>query len=110
MSTFSLFATVTASTKRSPAAAGGKRGVPVENIASLSCTPLDPLTPEIAHTIGASLPYEGLQTFTEAGLDILPGDLLVIGSTEYRVSAVGEWYWPIDKLDTNFYILEEILV
>lgn len=39
--------TKTASTKRNPTISGGKRGDPVEVIASLKCTPLDPIG---AHT------------------------------------------------------------
>jgi hypothetical protein len=38
--------TVTASTKRNPAVSGGKIGTAVTQVASLKCTPLDPVDAE----------------------------------------------------------------
>lgn len=108
MSTFSLFATVTASTKRAPDPSGGKRGAATTNLSTLKCLPLDPLSPEIAHTLGVEAPHEMLQTFVEGGLDIVEGDRLVVDSTEYRIRAVGEWYWPMSAANTSYLVLEEI--
>ena len=112
MSTFALFATVTASTKRPPAVDGdGNRGAAATNIASLTCFPLDPLDfkrPEIALRAGLDTPFEGLQTYTEGGLDIVEGDILVVGSAEYPIRAVGDWYWPVDKKNYLVIILEQL--
>jgi len=106
MSTFSLFATVTASTKRPPALSGGRRGAAAASIASLKCTPLDPLTPEIALRAGLGTPFEGLQAFTEKGLDIVEGDILTVSSKDYPIKAVGDWYWPMDGNNYQFLVLE----
>lgn len=93
MTSFDKLATVTASTKRSPAISDGKRGAKAEEIASLSCTPLDPIDAEVRTRFGLDGPHEVLQTFTHGGLDIREGDVLVVGSEEYPIKAVGEWTW-----------------
>ncbi|GIK42444.1 MAG: hypothetical protein BroJett011_62770 [Chloroflexota bacterium] len=90
---FERQATVTASTKRSPNVSGGKRGAPATNIATLACTPLDPVQPEIAFRQGLENPFELLETFVDGGLDIREGDILVVGSTEYAIKAAAEWTW-----------------
>ena len=106
--TFALQTTVTASTKRPPAKSGGKRGAPAENVASLSCTPLDPVDSELRARLGLQASMELLQTFVQSGVDIVEGDLLVVGSTEYPVRAVGEWTWPLDSADTLHIIIEDL--
>ena len=108
MSTFGLLATVTASTKRAPAISGGKRGPAATNLASLSCMPLDPIDPEIRQTLVLNTPNELLQTLVEGGIDIKEGDILVVGSTEYPIRAVAEWYWPGDAANYLHLILEEL--
>jgi hypothetical protein len=60
---FTKMATVTASTKRSPAVSGGKIGTPVTNISSLTCTPLDPVDPELRQRLGLDTPHEVLQVY-----------------------------------------------
>ena len=60
---FARLATLTASTKRSPAVSGGKVGTPVVKEASLICTPLDPIDPEIRQRLGLDTPHELLQTY-----------------------------------------------
>lgn len=90
---FTLKATVTASTKRSPAVVNGKRGPAVEEIASLSCWPLDSVSAELAERVGLETPHEVLHTFTEGNLDIVEGDILVVSSVEYPIKAVEEWEW-----------------
>jgi hypothetical protein len=60
---------VSASTKRPPEISDGKRGAAAENLTGLSCTPLDPVTPELAHTAGLQSPHELLQTFLGDGTD-----------------------------------------
>ncbi|MDY7078014.1 MAG: hypothetical protein SXV54_13950 [Chloroflexota bacterium] len=108
MGSFDVLATVTASTKRQGAVSGGLSGDMVENIASLNCLPLDPVTPEVAQTMGIEAFAEVLQTMTKGGLDILEGDLFIVGSTEYKVRAVGEWYWRPSADNTALILLEEI--
>jgi hypothetical protein len=60
---FSRLATVTASTKRSPAVSGGKVGAPVTKESSITCTPLDPVDPEVRQRLGLQTPHEVLQTY-----------------------------------------------
>ena len=108
MSTFGLLASVTASTKRAPTISGGKRGAAATNLASLSCTPLDPIDPEIRQTLVLKTPNELLQCFVEGGLDIKEGDILVVGSTEYPIRAVGDWTWPMDATATRYLVLEDL--
>ncbi len=64
---FARLATVTASTKRTPAIAAGKRGAPVENVSSLICTPLDPVDPALRQRLALDTPHELLQTFVDGG-------------------------------------------
>lgn len=90
---FSRLATVSASTKRSPAVSGGKRGTPSTNVASLVCTPLDPVDQELRERIGLSTPNEWLQTFVDNDVDVVEGDFLVVGSKEHPVKWVGDWTW-----------------
>lgn len=91
---FSRLATVTASTKRSPATDGaGKKGLPTTQVSSLICTPLDPVSAEVQQRLQLDTPHELLETFADGDLDILEGDTLVVGSTEYPIRAVAEWTW-----------------
>jgi len=105
---FTLFATVTASTKRPPAVSGGKRGSPVTQVTSLSCMPLDVVDAEIRERLGLETPHEILQTCIQGGLDIREGDILVVGSTEYPIRAVENWYWPPDGVEYLRLILEDL--
>ncbi len=61
------FLTITASTKRTPAMAGGKRGAPTTNLATLTCTPLDPVDSELAKRLELDTPHELLQSFADGG-------------------------------------------
>lgn len=90
-SAFARLASVTASTKRVPAISGGKRGAAATNIASLKCTPLDPVDADVARRMNLGTAVEVLQTFCEAGLDIKEGDLLVVASIEYPIRSVSDW-------------------
>lgn len=86
-------ATLTASTKRSPALSAGKRGTPSTWLASFRCTPLDPVDPETRQRLGLLTPHEVLESYADGGLDILEGDLLVVDEAEYPIRSVGEWAW-----------------
>jgi len=101
-------ATVTASTKRPPAIVDGKRGAAVTHVASLACTPLDPVDAEIRERVGLQTPHELLQTHIQGGVDIREGDVLVVGSVEYPIRAVEEWTWPGDQTDYLTLYLEEL--
>jgi hypothetical protein len=90
---FARQAVVTASTKRSPGVTGGKRGAPAVNLNNVRCTPLDPVQPEINFRQGLQNPFELLETFVDAGLDIVEGDILVVSSKEYAIKAAAEWTW-----------------
>lgn len=88
---FTRLMSVTGSTKRLPAAdVNGIVGSPVTNIASLTCTPLDPVDREMLTRLAIDTPYEVLQTFTEE-TDITEGDILVVSSVDYPVKAVSTW-------------------
>jgi len=97
MSSFARLASVTASTKRPPTVSGGKRGAAVTYVASLRCTPLDPVDPSTAPELrlrtGTNAPSELLQTFVDAAVDVKEGDVLVVGTTEYPVRYVADWTW-----------------
>ncbi len=98
---FAKLATVTASTLRAPAPASGKTGVAVTNIASLKCTPLDPISAELRNRLQIKTAYELLQTFVDNGLDIKEGDELVAGGKTYPIRAVADW----DFLGSPFRVL-----
>lgn len=106
---FTLRATATASTKRSPSESGGKVGAAVENVSNLACYPLvqvsDPALVEQFATKAASLIYE---TFIQDGVDILAGDVLVISSTDYLVVGVNSYPWSGPGNDRLHVIVEEV--
>ena len=87
---FDAIATVTASTKRG-SISSGKRSTPTENIASLACTPLDPVSAEIRQRPELKTPHELLQTFVDSGADVKEGDILTVSGTDYPIRAVGDW-------------------
>lgn len=87
-------ATVTASTKRSPAIVSGKRSTPTTSIASLSITPLDPVSVETMQRMSLGTPVNFYECYAAGGLDIRAGDVLTVSGTDYPIRAVGEWEWP----------------
>lgn len=92
-------ATTTASTKRPPSLSGGKVGAPATNLASLLIVPLMPVSEATANTTRLDSPRTSFETFAFPGsdninLDVQNGDLLVVGSNEYKIVAVGEWERP----------------
>jgi hypothetical protein len=87
---FARLATVTASTKRATLSSG-KRAAPAAYLTGVSCLPLDPVDQALQQRLQLDTPHEVLQTFVDAGLDILAGDILVVSSTEYPIKWVGEW-------------------
>jgi hypothetical protein len=108
MASFAQLASVTASTKRGGGIdVNGLEIAYTTNIASLKCLPLDPVSPELGQGIEGLAFKEILQTTVEGGLDIIEGDILVVGSNEYPIRAVGEWTWPPDGLDYLMLTLED---
>ncbi len=108
MDSFGVLATVTASTKRQAAPTSGKTAAPVTNLASLMCTPLDPVDAELKKRLGLDTPGELLQTFVDGGLDIRQGDYLTVCSTDYPVRACEDWTWPVNGLAFRRLILEDL--
>lgn len=98
---FRRMATVAFTTKRSPAMSASGRGEPAAHLTSdaLRCLPLDPADSQQARDLAFRLrqetnaPIELLQTYVDADLDILEGDVLVVGGREYPVRNVGDWTW-----------------
>jgi len=96
-SSFRKLLVVTASTKRSPVVASGKVGAKVVNIASFLCSPIDPLEDmrygAMTRKPILESPKNTLITYCDADLDIKQGDTLVVGSDEYPITYVNDWYW-----------------
>jgi len=107
-SSFAKAATTVATTQRMGAVAGGLSGDMADQEVDFKCTPLDPLSPDVAASAGIGAFVEALQTFCEGGLDILEGDTLITDGTTYKVRAVAEWYWRPTGADTLALILEEV--
>ncbi|HMN11833.1 MAG TPA: hypothetical protein PKD55_05855 [Bellilinea sp.] len=87
---FARMASVTASTKRNPAAVAGKVGAPVSHLASLSILPVMPVTSQIVEMYRLQSPRESYVTYAEEA-DVLEGDTLTAAGIEYRVRAVSPW-------------------
>ena len=88
---FSALCTETASTKRPPAISGGKRGVAVSYLTSITTTRLYPLDAEKRQALEIDTPHELLEVFTLTNYDILEGDIFVYGGVDYPVRAAEEW-------------------
>lgn len=93
MPSFTKLAIVTANTERSGGITDGLETSYVVSISGLSCLPLDPVTPELTLGIEGLGWRETLQTMTQGDLDIVEGDLLVVGSGEYPIRSVSNWTW-----------------
>jgi hypothetical protein len=89
------FCTVEASTKRNTDLGNNLRGAPAAYLESLPVTPLWALRPETIETLGISSPREFKECYHVPTGDSLPdvveGDVLVHGGTEYRIDHVAEW-------------------
>lgn len=89
------FCTVAASTKRPTNLGNNLRGTPAAYLSELMVTPLWALRPETAETLGISSPREAKECYHVPSGDTLPdiveGDILVHGGTEYPVDTVAEW-------------------
>lgn len=83
-------ARVTATTKRA-VVTGQKRAAATTYLTGLSITPLQPVDPELRATLDLNTPHELLRTTINDAPDVLPGDVLVVGSAEYPIRSVAEW-------------------
>jgi hypothetical protein len=87
------FCTQTASTKRSPAVAGGKVGEQVTYLTDILIMPLMPAGEDIRAEVALNSPREAKETYCREE-DIIEGDHLVVDGVEYIIRWVGEWPWP----------------
>lgn len=89
------FCTITATTKRNEDLGNNMRGPAVAYLDSLLVTPLWSLRPETIESLGISSPREFKECYHVPTSDTLPdvveGDVLVHGGTEYRIDHVAEW-------------------
>lgn len=83
--------TVTASTKRNPAPAGGKVGVPVAKLTTLKIMPLVPAPIDVLEYYRLRSARDVFVTYAEGAPDILEGDILTVAGTDYNVHAAGSW-------------------
>ena len=108
MTAFDRLELVDCSTKRATFT-GGKRGKPSTNLTGLKCTPLDPLTAEVAQRSTLNSPIEGWIAYIDGALDIKNGDVLVIGSNEYEIRAIGDYSnWGNSRTNWKELIVEEV--
>jgi hypothetical protein len=51
-----------------------------------------------------------METYVDADLDIVAGDILVVNSSEYQIKAVAEWDWRHASTESQMLhlILEEL--
>lgn len=92
-------ATLTATTKRYPAAAGGKVGAAAANLAALAVIPLMPINPDLLPVVDLEAPREAKVTYAFADSDgvlpdVIEGDLVTVSGTEYITRSVAEWPRP----------------
>ena len=107
MSSFARLATQTASTKRSGGIVNGLEVGYSTNIASLKCLPVMPVDPDLAQSFEGISFRELIMTAVEGGLDIVEGDIFVIGATEYPIRVVAEWPWKPTGEDRLMIVLED---
>lgn len=81
----------TASTKRNPAVSGSQRAAAVANLTGLRCTPLIPVSTDVLARIGTDAPYNLYECYVLGAQDIVEGDILTIGGTDYPVRWAQAW-------------------
>jgi hypothetical protein len=96
-------ASATYSTKRNVTTSGVTKA-PVANLTSILGTPLMPTTPEILERYEIQSPRKTYVIYFAGAPDILHGDTIVFGGTNYPVRGLGPW-----PTDNSFYeiIVEE---
>lgn len=89
--------TVTASTKRNPAAVAGKVTSAVTNLASVTLVYAPyPADPDTVERYKLKSPRKTYVTDIMDDVDILEGDILVYGSDEYKVVVMLKWTDPVE--------------
>jgi hypothetical protein len=96
---FDRLASVTASTKRNPAAASGKVAVPATNLTDQKITPLMPVSKEIEERYMIKSPRKAFVTYISGAPDIVESDVLVVSSVEHKVIAAQPWPTDNDYLE-----------
>lgn len=99
--------TITASTKRNPAASGGKIGAPATNLASLDLAyaPL-PLSPDLVEKYRLNSARKNYKTGAFGNPDVKDGDQLTTGGVTYIVRGSDKVTGPVAFLNL---ILEEVI-
>lgn len=91
---FDAQCTALLNTYRSPdLSADKRRGAHVLYLSAIACTPLYPLSGELALQATTSAPYKALETFCRGEHDIKNGDEVQIDERRYPVQAVEPWPW-----------------
>lgn len=103
---FARITTVTATTQRMGAVANGLSGDMANSVVDFKCTPLYPLTSEVAKMVGLANFAELLITYCE-NQDILEGDTLITGGVTYKIRAVAQWFWQPTDANRLAIVLEE---
>ena len=108
---FSRRATTACSTKRPPAFVSGIRGAPATNLTGLYCWPLMPLDSETSNRFAVETPLHHKQTFLQGTLDIVAGDFLTIGSTDYPIRFVSRYdaYPEAGDTEHEYHLVVEVL-
>lgn len=98
-SSFDHLATVSASTKRNPAVAGGKVGEPVVYLTDLNILPLMPVSKEIQERYQIKSPRLSYTTYISGNPDIAHGDVLTVDTVDYNVIAASPWNGKWDFIE-----------
>ncbi len=101
------FCTATATTKRSPAAVGGRVGEMQTHLTTLAIMPLMPVGSDLTTLPALTSPREAKETYCPEA-DVREGDRLVVAGTEYVIRWVGEWPWFDEEENFLRLAVEEI--
>lgn len=87
--------TVTAAVRKPPTPAGTPKlgGALTVVLPAIRCTPLDPVSAEVAQRLGLATPHEVLRCFVDGALDIREGYYLTVDGKNYPIRAVSDWTW-----------------
>lgn len=102
------------STKRATTLVSGLRGTPVTYLTGVKCMPIDPVsigeTRERLTSMELDSPIELYQTVTSGVYDIIKGDILTSGSTDYAIKDVENWGEETSYLGSTYkrLILEKV--
>jgi hypothetical protein len=106
---FDKLKTATAQTKRQGAVSDGLAGDLAVQIESLDCLPVDPLSADLAQTVGLGAWVGLYQTMVDGDLDIEEGDQFISGGITYKVRTVADWSWRPETDVYSLIVLEEVV-